>query len=242
MPRRRCSTPPFSPSNRRRSVDRAGATGEYSAVTESEWVAEIVALRDDLGPLRPMRVTWRWKRPTNWARLSVSSILADTAHDDEELWVALFEHDADLGDESVVELRVEPREFIPTLAQGSDVPVAGRVAPGGAVALVTPIGVIWPLSPATVPFHRERLIDSRKGAAAVPPHRRQRTTRDRVRLASALLGVLWLLRVAPAAVTGNLTWSMFLVATAAYAAGSAMVMLVISAALRVRTGRSSATE
>jgi hypothetical protein len=209
-------------------------------VSEAEWQAEIVALRANLGPLHPMRVTWRWKRPANWARLSLWTILADTAHDEDELWVALFEHDAEVGDESVVELRVQPQGPISTLPQGGDVPVAGRVEPGGAIALVTPEGVSWPLSPATVPLHRQRL--NGPSTAPVTPRRPpQPTGRVRVRLAAALLGVFWIFRVGSAAVTGQLRWSTLFVATAAYAATAAILVLIISAVLRIRRAPKSDT-
>jgi hypothetical protein len=119
--------------------------------TLSDWENELAALRADLGPTRPMLMTWvaSYESGALWRRASVAR------------WeVVLYPPDAS-GDDSPVAFTYLPAAAPLPTEQPILVDVAGRTDPGGALAFRLPTGeVLYGSFPAGEPgsFHRWRLL------------------------------------------------------------------------------------
>jgi hypothetical protein len=121
---------------------------------ESEWGAEVAALRRTLAPRRPVRITYRWKQVASPRQRE----RRPSAVPEPELWAALFDPAAPEGAPALLELQLEPPDRVDGLRQAEVVEAAGRFEPGGAVAVVLPGGdVVWPTYPATRTFRPPRL-------------------------------------------------------------------------------------
>src|SRR5690349_15555778 len=126
-----------------------------STVTQSEWEAELRALRSDLGPLATMLMRWRWK-----AHLQPGASVVDVVtglgvgHD---LTLSLYSANASSGDRPVVDVEVQPDSCIETFSQPGHVMVAGTPSPGHAVVVVVGDHEFWPVYPCTLSLRSPRL-------------------------------------------------------------------------------------